>query len=143
MKDLTKKISTIKGYGGGDGPEDWVGGYELALNHMNWRNGIKLIIHIADDGAHGEEFSKGDRHPEEGPKLPPLIQECAKKNINIIGFKITEDPKQSFDKITEIYNDYKISNKDNGQFIEIYEFIREDSKAVAENFHKLVIESKW
>ena len=141
MKNLKNNISSVRAYGGGDGPEDWVGGYEIALNKMNWRKGIKLIIHIADAGAHGEEFSKGDRHLDQGPLLPPLIQEYVKKNINIIGFKISEEPKQSFEKLTEIYNDYKISNKDNGQFIEIYEFIRGDSKAVSENFHKLVIEA--
>ena len=141
MEDLKKKISTIKASGGGDIPEDWVEGYKLALNNMNWRKGIKLIIHIADAGAHGEEFSKGDTHPEQGPLLCPLIKECAQKNINIIGFKISETPRRSFEKINEIYNDYKLLNKDNGQFIEIYNFDRKDSKAVSENFHKLVIEA--
>ena len=48
---------------------------------MKWRGGIKLIIHIADAGAHGEEFSINDRYPDQGLLLPPLIQECAKKNI--------------------------------------------------------------
>ena len=141
MEDLKHKISTIKAYGGGDTPEDWVGGYKIALNNMKWRKGIKLIIHIADAGAHGEEFSKGDKYPEQGPLLLPLIKECAQKNINIIGFKISETPKRSFEKMTEIYNDYKLTNKDNGQFIEIYDFDRKDSKAVSENFHKLVIEA--
>ena len=36
MKNLKNKISTIKAYGGGgNGAEDWVGGYELTLNNMN------------------------------------------------------------------------------------------------------------
>jgi hypothetical protein len=142
IEDLRNKISNIRPYGGGgDGAEDWVGGYELALNKMDWRKGIKLIIHIADDGAHGKEFTKRDKHSEEGIKLTSLIQECAKKNINIIGFKINEEPSQSFETITEIYNNYKMSNMDNGQFIEIYEFVRGNSKAVSETFHKLVIEA--
>ena len=142
MEYLRNKISNIRPYGGGgDGAEDWVGGYELALNKMDWRKGIKLIIHIADDGAHGEEFTKGDKHSEEGIKLTSLNQECAKKNINIIGFKINEEPAQSFETITEIYNNHKMSNMDNGQFIEIYEFVRGNSKAVSETFHKLVIEA--
>ena len=76
MKDLQKKIGKIKAYGGGDGPEDWAGGYEIALNDMKWRNGIKLIIHIADDGAHGEKFSRGDKYPEQGPLLINKIEEC-------------------------------------------------------------------
>ena len=69
MEDLKEKIGTVRAYGGGDGPEDWVGGYEMALNNMKWRNGIKLIIHIADAGAHGKEFSLGDRHPKQSFKL--------------------------------------------------------------------------
>ena len=91
MEELKKKISKIKPYGGNDIPENWVERYKLALNNMNWREGIKLIIHIADAGAHGEEFSKGDKYPKEGPKLTKLIEECAQKNINIIGFKADED----------------------------------------------------
>ena len=118
----------------------------MALNKMGWRdNGIKLIIHIADAGAHGKEFSKGDKYNEEGPKLISLIEKCAQNNINIIGFRIGEYPRQSFEKISEIYDNYKISNKDKGQFIEIYEFDRGKGKGeqdvISKNFQKLVIEA--
>ena len=93
---------------------------------MKWRNGIKLIIHIADVGAHREKFSRGDKYPEQGPLLINKIEECVKKNINIIGFKIGDYPKQSFDKISEIYDDYKLTYKNN-------------KKAVSENFNRLVM----
>jgi len=103
IKDLEKKISQVHDSGGGgDGAEDWAGGYELALKNMNWRNGIKLIIHICDDGAHGEQFTQGDPFFEEGEKLISEIKECVEQNINIIGFKIGECPKKSFEKIKEI-----------------------------------------
>ena len=149
MEELKKKISKIKPYGGGDIPEDWVEGYNMALSeNMNWRNGTKLIIHIADAGAHGKEFSKDDNYPKEGPKLEKLIKECVDKNINIIGFKMDEEAEQSFEKMSEIYNEYKIyNNKDNGQFIEIYDFIRpgspkkDEKDPVSEMFHYLVIEA--
>ena len=146
MEDLKRKISKIRAQGGGDVPEDWVEGYNLALN-MNWRNGLKLIIHIADAGAHGKEFSKNDKYPEEGPKLEKLIKECVEKNINIIGFKVDEEAAQSFEKISEIYNQHKLFGKDNGQFIDIYNFIRGSSPKkgekdpVSEKFHRLVIEA--
>ena len=41
-----------------------------------------------------------------------------------------------------LYNEYKM-NKDNGQFIEIYDFVREEGnqKAVSENFNKLVMQA--
>ena len=88
---------------------------------MRWRNGIKLIIHIADAGAHGIEFTKDDKYPDEGPKLCELIKKCVENNINIVGFKIGDEPEQSFEKIKEIYDEHKLSEdvKDNGQFIEI------------------------
>ena len=147
MKELEENIGKIRAYGGGgDGPEDWDGGYELALNKMKWREGIKLIIHIADAGGHGTEFSEGDLHPEEGKKLIKKIEECVDKNINIIGFKVKvygcDDAKQSFNKMREVYNDYKMKLKDNNQFIEIYDFEREDKgDSVSQNFNKLVMKA--
>ena len=146
MNNLKKDISKIEPYGGKDIPEDWVAGYKIALNDIKWGNGIRLIIHIADAGAHGYEYSKEDKYPNEGQKLTELIQECALKNINIIGFKIGEEPKQSFEKISEVYNQYKLENKDNGQFIEIIDCDRgEDDKKKAEvvskNFLRFVIEA--
>ena len=139
MEELKKNISTIKPQGGGgDGPEDWVAGYELALHKIKWRDGDRLIIHIADEGGHGEEFSKGDRFPEQGSLLIPLIKECVDKNINIVGFKIGDEPEQSFEKLKEIYNEYKLSVKKNHQFVEIYEFNR---ARVSEDFYNLVIEA--
>ena len=141
--NLKKQISNIYGDGGGDMPEDWVEGYKLALNQMNWRNGYKLIIHIADYGAHGWEFSKYDRHPEEGPKLYPLIKECVNKNINIIGFKVRKDSEQSFEKIKEIYNKHKLTVEDKGQFIDIYDFFfsKYDREIIRPNFYKSVVEA--
>ena len=146
MDNLKKDISKIKPYGGNDIPEDWVAGYKIALNDINWGKGTKLIIHIADAGAHGKEYSKNDKYPQEGQKLTELIQECASKNINIIGFKIGEKPKQSFEKISEVYNKYKLENKDSGQFIEIINCDRgEDEKKKAEvvsrNFLRFVFEA--
>ena len=76
----------------------------MALKNMKWREGIKLIIHICDDGAHGEQFTPNDPFFEEGEKLISEIKECVRRNINIIGFKISEHPEKSFEKIREIYN---------------------------------------
>ena len=143
IRDLQNRLSGVRPTGGGgDGAEDWAGGYEMALKKMKWREGIKLIIHICDDGAHGEQFTPKDPFFEEGKKLISEIKECVKQNINIIGFKIGKDPEMSFEKIREIYNnyynDYKMTNKDNGQFIEIYDFERKEQKQVSDNFQKLV-----
>ena len=149
IEELQSNISKVKATGGGgDGAEDWAGGYELALNNMKWRNGIKLIIHICDDGAHGTQFTENDPFYDEGEKLIREIKECVEKNINIIGLKIDKRPEKSFEKIKEIYenyyNEYKLTNKDYGQFIEVYDFKGRDSKdsdAVSENFYKLTMQA--
>ena len=71
---------------------------------MSWRNGNKLIIHIADVGAHGIEYSSGDKHKSETSKLDNYIQECAKRNITIVSFKIGSKPQQSFSRAQTLYN---------------------------------------
>ena len=58
---LTKDLEQLKNFcdnwenqEGGDGAEDWVGGYKLALDKIKWRNGRKIIYHICDSPAHGQ-----------------------------------------------------------------------------------------
>lgn len=84
MENLRQYISTINPQGGWGHGGDWVEGYEFALNKIKWREGLRLIIHIADDGAHGEEFTKRDPLPKEGPKLINLIKKAVEKNINMV-----------------------------------------------------------
>ena len=135
---LKNYISTVKASGGGDFAEDWVGGYELALNKINWRNGLKLIIHICDAGAHGKGYSSSeeDDHPEEGHKLPPSLKKCVEKNIKIIGFNIENGADSSFNKCKKKYDKFDGNKK--GLF-KIQDF---DSKVdVAADFKNLVVEA--
>ena len=62
-----------KQYGGGDGPEDFVGGYNNVFK-MAWRNGTKLIIHIADAPAHCKKYCGRTNHEEESGKLEKLFR---------------------------------------------------------------------
>ena len=105
-EELQIFVQGINAEGGGDIPEDWVGGYYFAVDKIGWRNGIRLIIHIADAGAHGKEYSTNDKYPKEGPKLDALIQKCSDKKINIVCFPIGEEPKQSFERIEKLYKLY-------------------------------------
>ena len=66
MENLKSQLPLSEAYWDGDGHEDWVEGYKLTMNNIAWREGTKLIIHIADDSIHGTEFSSGDGHPEQG-----------------------------------------------------------------------------
>ncbi len=99
-------VSTMRPTGGGDTPEDWVGAYNIALNKISWRKGVKCIIHIADAGAHGTNYSPGDRHPNEGPKLDSLIPQCVNKDFQIIAFNIGSSAINSFNVFKRNYESY-------------------------------------
>ena len=134
VDNLRVKMNSIEAYGGGDTPEDWVGAYEIALDNdkMKWReNSIKIIIHIADAGAHTLRFSDGDtKHNEKKYEigLVELIQKCAQKNISIFGYQIDDTPKKSFLECQKIYNSVK---SETGQY-EIYEFKNASEQEIAE-----------
>ena len=132
IPSLQSYIGTINATGGGDLPEDWVGAYKLALE-MNWREGTKLIIHIADAPAHG--FYSGDEHMNEKDKLFPLIMECIKRNIKIIGFNIGSESLNCFQQCKNYYE----SNK--GLLYLIYQFEVSSALQIAENFKDLVIKA--
>jgi hypothetical protein len=107
--EFQNQIETIKAFGGNDYAEDWNGAYEIALNKINWTNerGNKIVIHIADASAHGNEFIEPgieDKHPCEGRKFIKTIKKVAKKGIKIIGFPVGKYPPiNSFTKLKEIY----------------------------------------
>ena len=126
-------ISTMKPTGGGDGPEDWVGAYKIALNNVSWRNGVKCIIHIADAGAHGTKYSSWDGHPNEGPKLDSLIPQCAKNDFQIIAFNIGNEAVNSFNVFKNIYE------RNGGKLYIIKTF--DQNNDIAGYFTNLVIES--
>ena len=115
VNDLPFEIGKIKAYGGGDLPEDWVGAYKKVNNEINWRNGNKVIFHIADAGAHGKLFTPSDKYPNEDKKLIKEIEICCSKNIKIFAFVIEEDSRNSFIECKKIY-------QSKGGTYEIYNF---------------------
>ena len=131
---LQKFVKSIEESGGGDTPEDWAGGYNIALNKIHWREGIKIIVHIADAGAHGTEYSEKDKYPDEGPKLDKLINECINKDIKIIQFKIGSEPQRSFSQVQKLY---EIAGKKNYCICEDFD---EKNKKI-DDFKTIVVDS--
>lgn len=137
VNKLKSELSSEHATGGGDEPEDWVGGYDMVLDNIAWRNGTRLIIHIADAPAHGREWcDESNNHNEENEKLYPMIQKCVDKNIKIIGFQIGSYPKKSFNKFQNEYNSrdgllYKIKEFSAGM----------GSSEISSHFKDMVFES--
>lgn len=133
---LKSELSSERASGGGDGPEDWVGGYEMALDNIAWRSGTRLIIHIADAPAHGSEWCNENNHNEENSKLYPIIKKCVDKNIKIIGFQIGSYPKPSFEKFQKEYNNR------GGKLYKIQVFrSRMSSSEISTHFKDMVVSS--
>ena len=134
MVRLKENFKTIKADGGGDEQEDWVGAYEKSINSINWKDGTKLIIHIADSSAHTEEFSGELNHEEEAEKLPKILKICAEKDIKIIAFPINDKATNSF-RVCEQY--YKMFDG----FYKIVSFHEAKYSSISECFNDLVLEA--
>ena len=115
VNSLPEQIKKIRAYGGGDLPEDWVGAFKLVNEKINWRNGVRVIIHLADAGAHGKEFTLSDKYPEESEKLKNELLKCCEKGIKVFGYVITEDARNSFNQCQNLF-------RSNGGSYEICEF---------------------
>ena len=124
---LTKDFTEIKKFcdgwktqAGGDGAEDWAGGYDYALTKIKWRNGKKFIIHICDAPAHGALFSKNshDNHKEEKYEkdLENKMKKCAENKIAIVGFYKYDVAKDCFLECKKIYDN------NNGESFTIHQY---------------------
>ena len=116
VNSLPEQIGEITAQGGGDLPEDWAGAYKKVNEEIKWRNGTKVIFHLADAGAHGKLFTPYDKYPDEEQKLITELIKCSVKKIKIFGFVIEEEARNSFEKCKEIYikigGTYEIYNFD-------------------------------
>ena len=94
--EFKSKLEEIKMQNGDDEAEDWVSGFQDALDNLSWGNGTKLIFHMADAPHHGKIFNtdkKSDNFLNEeddfnGKNLIKLIKRCSERNIKITGINI-------------------------------------------------------
>ena len=112
-KEFKSNLEGISLQNGDDVAEDWVSGFKIALEELNWRNGTKLIFHIADAPQHGKLFNTdkkndnflNDENDIHGKELLKLIKKCSERNIKITGISI--DKVCSFKVFQEEYQKVK------------------------------------
>ena len=112
-KEFKSNLEEISLQNGDDVAEDWVSGFKIALEELNWRNGTKLIFHIADAPQHGKLFNTdkktdnflNDENDIHGKELLKLIKKCSERNIKITGISI--DKVCSFKIFQEEYQKVK------------------------------------
>jgi len=103
------KLSIIEAAGGGDTPEDLIGGLNESLN-LKWSGDHRFLILISDAPCHGKEFHKlkDDRHPNGDPNgLNPqkILESLRNEDIQLIFVKIVdEDTDIMIEKFSKFYN---------------------------------------
>ena len=124
-------VSNIGAHGGGDGPEDWVSAYKIVISKLQWRNGINLIIHIADAQPHGspDDYTSCNSFPEEGPKLDELNKILANNKFCVTALSIGFYPEKAFKRCKLIFEecgnmnyeikDFDQNKKDPGYFTKL------------------------
>jgi hypothetical protein len=89
VEQLSSWLEDIRATGGGDGPEDYVGAFNLAFASFSWRPGGKrALIWIADSPAHGKRYCGYDNHQEEETKLEPLVARMGEEKYYFVGLSI-------------------------------------------------------
>jgi hypothetical protein len=101
-QDLQRFITGISPTGGGDTPEDILGGLKKVLD-LSWRRPTRLLLHVADAPCHGKQYHDcDDSYPGGDPTgLTPdhLLPLLATQKIEYFFFKINS----STDKMVIIF----------------------------------------
>lgn len=97
-EEVRSFVSKLNAIGGGDAPEDVLGGIQQALN-ASWKQQTRCIIHIADAPPHGrtlhDERARDDTYATPGSEPHrlthrPLLQRMIKFHINYALLRINE-----------------------------------------------------
>ncbi|GBB92415.1 hypothetical protein RclHR1_00200048 [Rhizophagus clarus] len=82
--EFKRYMSEVIADGGGDAPEDVLGGLNAAINSMNWRHSTRILFHLGDCPPHGRRFSRlKDDYPKGDPN--GLTAESVLNGIRLAG----------------------------------------------------------
>ncbi|CAG8591040.1 20766_t:CDS:1 [Racocetra persica] len=112
---ITHKVVAM---GGGDFPEDVLGGLNAAITNMTWSNSTRILIHIGDAPPHGRHFTdetkvydKFDRYPKGDPNgltAESVLKEMQSKNILYHFGKINDSTDIMLNIFREIIGDFPV-----------------------------------
>ncbi|CAG8638746.1 31736_t:CDS:1, partial [Racocetra persica] len=124
--DFTNSLKKFESYitnkvmakGGGDTPEDVLGGLDAAINMMTWSNATRILIHIGDAPPHGRRFTEGtnilnkhDSYPNGDPyglTAESVLKEMQSKNILYHFGLIDESTEVMLEIFSEIIGEFPV-----------------------------------
>ncbi|CAI2184827.1 1773_t:CDS:1 [Funneliformis geosporum] len=107
-----RDLSTVSAMGGGDSPEDVLGGLNAAVNQMSWRNKVRIIFHIGDCPPHGTRYKNSDdSYPNGDPyglTAESVLGEMKSKQIFYFFGKITEQTNEMINIFRGIIGEFPV-----------------------------------
>ncbi|KAF0541191.1 kinase-like protein [Gigaspora margarita] len=113
---ITHKVAAM---GGGDFPEDVLGGLNAAVTNMTWNNATRILIHIGDAPPHGRRYTtngsivydKFDRYPKGDPNgltAESILEKMQEKKILYHFGKINDSTDIMLNVFREIIGEFPI-----------------------------------
>ena len=117
IQEFTTNVDTIRTFinsqpatGGGDMPEDVVGGYKKMIE-LDWQAETRVAFHICDAPAHGRQYhndsSTWDTYPKGSPhgvSLEDIMQQTVDLGVNLTFIKLTKHTDKMFQVMQGVYN---------------------------------------
>ncbi|GBB90864.1 hypothetical protein RclHR1_00180002 [Rhizophagus clarus] len=110
--EFKNRLSGVSATGGGDTPEDVLGGLNAAVTRMTWRNNIRVLLHIGDCPPHGRRFTNtDDSYPEGDPNgltAEGVLGEMQSANITYFFGEITSLTKTMINEFKNIIGEFNV-----------------------------------
>ncbi len=128
----------VPAFGGGDAPEDVLGGLNAAITQMNWHNTTRIIFHIGDYPPHGhlyqnypdnsDSYSGGDPY---GLTANIVLEKLKSQNILYFFGRITVFTEKMLEIFRSIIGEFPVFDLVGGNPIELVnKFIKATSSSI-------------
>ncbi|RGB26352.1 hypothetical protein C1646_770529, partial [Rhizophagus diaphanus] len=133
---FTTYLQSVTAFGGGgDSPEDVLGGLNAAITKMDWKNVTRVLLHIGDYPPHGKNFTdlldnypNGDPH---GLTAENVLEKMQSKNILYFFGKITNETDKMLEIFRGIIGEFPVFDLIGGDPIKLIEkFIKATSTSI-------------
>ncbi|CAG8500870.1 6385_t:CDS:2 [Diversispora eburnea] len=122
-EEFKTNLGSVPATGGGDGPEDVLGGLNAAINQMSWNDGTRILFHIGDYPPHGRRFTTmQDEYPDGDPNgltAESVLQKMQSENIFYFFGKITNYTDTMIEVFRSIIGEFLIFELVGGDPIEL------------------------
>ncbi|CAG8741732.1 8229_t:CDS:2, partial [Racocetra persica] len=119
-EEFRRNLTSVPATGGGDGPEDVLGGLYAAITQMSWNDGTRVLFHYP---PHGKRFTTmQDEYPDGDPNgltAESVLDKMKSENILYFFGKITNYTDTMIEVFRSIIGEFSIFELVGGDPIEL------------------------